>query len=605
MGGFCGVIGRLEDIDPGALGSALALPASRGVPSDVRGDWFAVRACRRNEEASWALGEEWLAFVYGYVTVPGGSEGSVCGPQARCEPARAFLEWFLEAGPEAFGRARGQWSVVLIHRAGRRALFAKDYLGTRPLFWRRGPRRLWFSTEPGPLWNVEGGWTPSRRQLAAYLRPDPPMDRTVVEEVRRVPPGAVCSASAADVVGDGPSPLTVLRNHWAPQLSPPRHHGRKPSSQGLREAMSVAIRRAMPDGPFGVAFSGGVDSTTVLALSATHAVSDAVDRVRPLSLRFPKNPRCDESAYRAPVNEVLGLRPIELDIETALTLDDLRQLYDRIHSPAFPNVPLIARLFSKAAAEGLPVVLTGMGGDHVLDGHPVSLADLLGAGRWTEGLALASRLWREGSVWTPRIAKYLLEGLLAAAFPASIPAGLRLRASRSSYPTNTREKQVILAALDRERRLYHFDAQAELSEELGIEVRDPLFDRDLVDLVLGLEPGDLMLGGSRRGMARASLAGVLSRETYDRDGKTDLTEVSEPVWTEWGAARRAAGSRIPSLAENLESPVGDGPDRTRAARDVAALEVFFSVKLTGARPPSAGLASRGALESVDRTSGNA
>jgi asparagine synthetase B (glutamine-hydrolysing) len=284
-----------------------------------------------------------------------------------------------------------------------------------------------------------------------------------------------------------------------------------------------------------------------------------------------------------PVVQALGLEAIEIEIGGPLELDDLRALYRLVHSPVFPNVPLFARLVKKAGMSGLPAVLTGMGGDHLLDGHPISIVDLLGSGRWRHGLSLAQKLWMNDEVWSPRLARHVFRGVCRRVRSAGDVKRNRERSEPGARPSLGFEGMTILSSIERESRLFHLDAQAELSESFGVEVRDPLFDRDLIDFVLLLDPGLLMLGGYRRGLVRSCLGKLLPKGVATREGKTDLSDVSAPVWEQWYETRQSQRANLSCWTRLVDFDRAIGSYRPGFVRDVATLEVFAETKFTGVK----------------------
>jgi asparagine synthase (glutamine-hydrolysing) len=141
--------------------------------------------------------------------------------------------------------------------------------------------------------------------------------------------------------------------------------------RALRAALLPAVARS----PCVVAFSGGRDSSLLLALAADLAVREGLDPPVALTFRYPGDPAADESAWRELVVGQLRGRVewVRHDITTELdVIGPLTQPVLRAHGgPTYPaglgNTILLARY-----ARGGSLV-TGNGGDEVLGGHRIGI----------------------------------------------------------------------------------------------------------------------------------------------------------------------------------------------------------------------------------------
>lgn len=185
-------------------------------------------------------------------------------------------------------------------------------------------------------------------------------------------------------------------------------HRLPPVSVGVRQALERSVRRALLLKPCLITFSGGVDSSALLALALHISKRDGLPQPIPFTYRFPGRPASDETSWQESVIAQLRIddwmRPTfedELDCLGTLATGLLAQ-----HGLLWPpNAHFIVPAL-KAARSG--AVVTGQGGDELL--HPGD------RGRLRRVLA-----WRERPV--PRDAARLL---LAAA-PVRVRAHRRRR----------------------------------------------------------------------------------------------------------------------------------------------------------------------------------
>ncbi len=162
-----------------------------------------------------------------------------------------------------------------------------------------------------------------------------------------------------------PSPLEVATGFLFGLIEEPGDAG--PDGETPRAALEAAVRPALERGPCAIGFSGGRDSSALLAIAARLAEREGWDPPLPVSLRFD-DPDTRESEWQQRVVTHLRLsdwlRPEltdELDFVGELAAAGLQR-----HGVLYPpNVHLVAAL-----AEHVPggSVLTGAGGDEVFGG---------------------------------------------------------------------------------------------------------------------------------------------------------------------------------------------------------------------------------------------
>lgn len=187
----------------------------------------------------------------------------------------------------------------------------------------------------------------------------------------------------------------------APEL-PTAGRGREP-----RKALEDAVRSALLCPPCVVTFSGGRDSSAVLALAVDVARREGLALPIPITYRFPGRPASDESSWQERVVSHLGV-----DDWVRSSFDDELDCLGPLATPGLrrhgllwpPNAHAIVPALELA---GSGSVLTGQGGDEIL--YPGRYAHLAGA---------LARIRRP----TPRDAAKLLL--------ASAPAPLRARRRR-------------------------------------------------------------------------------------------------------------------------------------------------------------------------------
>lgn len=589
MGGFIGVLRGGTFAFAVGRGNLPGFPPSRGAVKNVcRGD-FAVDLYQRGEEASSYAGSRWVVGLYGYL---GGWKPSVAenGAQKSLRPSNAaegLLEEFLSRGPAAFARARGQWAAFLFDCVNRELFLARDVPGSRPLYICRSGVVLCFSTEPIAAANCMGlELEPAVDVLGGYVRTNPPEDRTVFKGVDRVRPGTFqrIEARSDDIA-------VFEERYWKTD----RHDSAPPASledtaSELRRRLLVAVDRSLPRGPVAATLSGGLDSSSVFALAARIRREASAEKPLALSLRFPSNRICDEGLFIAAACRHLGISQTDIEVQGTLHLEHLLRVYSMVETPVFVNFSFFAEIANAARRAGASVVLTGHGGDHLLDGDPGCLDDMARAGRLADVCKLGWDVWLEGTCSAFDVATEI-GGRRAWRWLSRLgrPGPPEHSVPRTEGCAGGRERAGILRALEVERRMSYFDGCVQMGEALEVEFRDPLFDLDIIEFVLSLRPGLLMNGGKYKALLRAAMRGLLPDAILDRTSKTDFTEVSRPIWEEWfvqeshGCLERMMAAGVVIDADERRALGGDRADVTRLRREIASVGAFWQTYFEAGR----------------------
>jgi asparagine synthase (glutamine-hydrolysing) len=287
--------------------------------------------------------------------------------------------------------------------------------------------------------------------------------------------------------------------------------------------------------PFGAFLSGGVDSSTVVALMSRHSSQP----INTFSVGFHEE-RYSELRYARLVARQFGTRHVEVVVSADDLMQHLPTLIEHGDAPvADPsNIPLY--LISRAAARSVKMVLTGEGSDELLAGYPKHSAERFAPiyHRLLSG-ALHKRL-----IETPlRLLPYGFRRIKIMA--ATI--GLRDREERLPRWLGTlsfaeRDRLLIRSVprravdpfpfdADRRRsdlqRLLYFDQTSWLPDNLlergdrismavSIEARMPFMDTELAQLMARLPDKWRIRGFTQKYILRAAMKNILPREILRR-----------------------------------------------------------------------------------------
>jgi asparagine synthase (glutamine-hydrolysing) len=150
-------------------------------------------------------------------------------------------------------------------------------------------------------------------------------------------------------------------------LGPDEHTEPLPPAggEGVRAALERALLAPLQQSPCVVSFSGGRDSSLILALATLVARRHGLPDPLPVTMRFPDEPLSDETHWQELVLGHLGIQAEtvkvrdELDALGDVATESLRRLGVRWPANAYLHAPVL-----ELARGG--ALLTGVGGDELL-----------------------------------------------------------------------------------------------------------------------------------------------------------------------------------------------------------------------------------------------
>jgi asparagine synthase (glutamine-hydrolysing) len=277
-----------------------------------------------------------------------------------------LLELVARSGPEAAVAAvDGMFALALWDRRDRQLVLARDRMGEKPLYYGRVGDAFAFASELSAIRGLPGVATsPDPEALAEYLRfgfvPSP---HSILEGVRKLLPGCIVRVTSDGCPGE-PVAYWSLSRVAAAGLSDPLDVGDDElvalADRVLRQSVH---RRLEADVPVGTFLSGGLDSSTVVALA--QAVSTQSVRTFTVAVGGAG----DESEAAALVARHLGTEHTTLPLPEVDALEMATRV-GAVHDEPFADPSAIpTALLSAAAREHVTVCLSGDGADELLGGY--------------------------------------------------------------------------------------------------------------------------------------------------------------------------------------------------------------------------------------------
>lgn len=278
-----------------------------------------------------------------------------------------LLEGFVRWGiAETIAKAVGMFAIALWDKREKSLWLIRDRLGVKPLYYAHDGQRLIFGSELKALRAV-ADWRPGldRDALTGFMRHGyVPGPRTIYNEARKLMPGQMLEWR------DGQAPK--LQTYWNVRAKAIEGRGQWDKPIDPREAVDrldallrEAIRQRMiADVPLGAFLSGGIDSSTVVALMQQQSSRP----VRSFSIGFAED-GYDEAGHARAVAKHLGTDHTELYVEPSHALGVVPKLAEWYDEPFADSSQIPTYLVSEMTRKHVTVALSGDGGDENFAGY--------------------------------------------------------------------------------------------------------------------------------------------------------------------------------------------------------------------------------------------
>jgi asparagine synthase (glutamine-hydrolysing) len=288
----------------------------------------------------------------------------------------AVLYLYQEFGPACVHRLNGMFAIAIWDDVEKQLFLARDHFGVKPLYYAQRRGNLAFASEAKALFELP--WIEPELNLQAlpeFLNftwvPDP---ETMFSGIYKLPAGHYATFRGAE--------LEITR-YWDLKFPPADAHYRKTEADlahEVRERFRRSVRAQMlSDVPLGAFLSGGIDSTSIVAMMAQELDLP----VRTYTITFPANYRVGEKTLDDPAvarraAELYGCEHQEIVVEPDVA-ELLPSLVWHMDEPIADPASIMAYLVCRKARETATVVLSGIGGDELFAGYRKHCAQ-----RWSE-----------------------------------------------------------------------------------------------------------------------------------------------------------------------------------------------------------------------------
>jgi asparagine synthase (glutamine-hydrolysing) len=494
-------------------------------------------------------GSVWIAFngeIYNHEELRSELEARGHRYRSRCD-TETIVHLYEEQGARCVDRLDGMFAIAIWDERRRELFLARDRLGKKPLYWTRTAAGVAFASEikallrhPAVGADLDVGafhdyltfvCTPAPSTMFAGISKLAPAERLTVgidgnthSEIYWTPMSARASA---ELEGAGESEL----------------------SERLLELLRASIaKRMMSDVPFGVFLSGGVDSSTNVALMS-ELMSEPV---RTFSVAYTEHERYNELEYARQIARRFRTDHHEVIIGADDLLSFLPEMVHHQDEPIADSVCVPLYYVAKLARDsGTVVVQVGEGSDELFHGYQL----------YIDAVARRKRYWEPFQHAPPSLRNLIAGSAVAvsqrtgrggphAQYLADAAAGRlpfwggaicytgefkrEILVGDGNRPDAYRVVQRFWDEAERDRpgadllqKMTYLELKQRLAELLlmrvdkmtmatSVEARVPFLDRELVEFALALPMDMKVRGGVGKWLLKRSVDGLLPTDIVYR-----------------------------------------------------------------------------------------
>lgn len=505
----------------------------------------------------------------------------------------AIVHAYEEYGTGCVDHLHGMFAFAIWDERERKLFAARDRVGKKPLYYTTTPDGTFvFGSELKTLLQHPSVSRQTDPQaLDAYLTlgyvPDP---LSIFRGIHKLPPGHYLTFSKGEV---------RITQYWDFQFSLAETKNENEYLEDLRQLLDESVRlRLVSDVPLGAFLSGGIDSSTVVALMARHMGQP----VKTFSIGFHED-SYNELAYARLTAKKYGTDHHEFFVtpEICSIVDELAWHFDE---PFADSSAIPTYIVSKLAREYVTVVLSGDGGDELFAGYTRYVVD-----RDRGAFSRMPGLLRKGLMQP--LSSHLPHGTLGRNFIHNISldpidryldsVSVFTRLNKESLYTKGFREQLgdadwvtecfhQLAAkvgtgnsLD---RLLYLDSKTYLpgdiltkvdrmSMAVSLEARAPLLDHKLIDFVTHIPASMKLAGNETKHILKRAVKDLVPKEILNRPKQGFGVPVQDWINQQ--------------LRERMHETLSDARTRERGYVNPAYLEVLLDEHERGRRDHSVGL----------------
>jgi len=436
-----------------------------------------------------------------------------------------LVEVYAKQGARTFESLKGMFAFAIWDRSERELLLVRDRMGVKPLYYYQDDEKLIFASEIRAI--LATGLVARRlnqKALSGYFKYQSISGyHSAIQGIKEVPAGHYMSVGKDGI---------RLERYWNMFHIHPAAGGEKEIKERISYLVGKAVeQRMVSDVPIGAFLSGGIDSSVVVGIMSKLGTG------RPVTFNICfEEKEYNESQYAELVARKFRTDHRRILLKPEALLDDLPDALEAMDTPSGDGVNSF--LISKAVKNaGITVAISGVGGDELFAGYPFfkMYSTIRKYSRYWDATRLPRKI--AGRLMSNRRRKEFFS--IAKSQPWDVYPVLRqvmpvdrirkltflepgddeivsmLKVENKSIEEFPFLSQVSLAEYNGYTRQTLLKDMDQMSMASSLEVREPFFDHELVEYVLGV-PDELKDPVYPKKLLIESFAGLIPPEIVNR-----------------------------------------------------------------------------------------
>lgn len=445
---------------------------------------------------------------------------------------KAYEAW----GTASFDRLNGMFAIAIHDKKAGKLVLARDHFGIKPLYIARpGKGQLVFASEIKALLATGAvAKKPNDRVIYRYLRfrIHEDSEETFFDGITKLMPGEVLELSAD---GEKKNSFTTLKADLKRLASENKSYNANAVAEYRHRLMESVKLRLQSEVPVGTSFSGGLDSSTVVAVinqlmqDDKKATKSVGSRQNTFSAIFPGSQN-DEEKYVDSLLERVGssVTAHKIKPDADQFVRDLEDFIRTQEEPLISTGPYAQYKVMEEATNHVTVLLDGQGADETMAGYIpyyfVYLRQLKVRGEWGK---LASELLSGSDIFY-RFAKVNLREKLLRKSPVAV-ANLLKPDFKKKYatekftvtPDNLKLRLVEDTFSNSLPSLLRYEDKNTM--RFSLEGRVPFLDKDVLKFLFALDDESIIKGGWNKRILRDATHDILPPMINRRRNKIGFT----------------------------------------------------------------------------------
>lgn len=441
-----------------------------------------------------------------------------------------LVEAWARWGIHSLRKFKGMFAFAVWDEQERSLHIVRDRLGIKPLYFFQNDAHLIFASEIRSV--LASGLVPKKvnekaiHDYLSFQSIQSPI--SIIEGIHQLPAGAYLEIQNGSVEQKRFWDITKPAKHY-------EYSDVKEVQENIYRLLSNAVQqRLVSDVPIGAFLSGGIDSSAVVALMAKVGSSAP----ETFNISFDEK-EFDESPYAELIAKKYNTNHHKIVLQPTVMLDELSNALNAMDTPSGDGVNTY--VVSKAVKQaGITVALSGVGGDELFAGYPFFQKYYKlnqRKGLWNSSLLLrktAASFLSDNSKWkqllqtknagieeiypvlrqviSPYNIKKLTKGYAINDASEINKVLMSCNGALQSFPAFSQVSIADLLGYTQNTLLKDTD---QMSMAVALEVREPFFDHELIEYVLGI-PDNIKYPHYPKKLLVDSLGDLLPAEVVHR-----------------------------------------------------------------------------------------